>query len=310
MRYQLDDIAAFLQVVETGSISAAATQMNLAKSVVSKRVAELEQALGVALLKRSTHGVTPTDEGQTFHARGQAIMRQLDQAAEEVSSIDGGLCGALRLTAPMSFGTLYLGPILADFLQRHPQLEAALDLDDHIVDLQSSGYDLAIRIAHLPDSSLVARRLCASRRVVCCSPDYAGRAGLPASLDDIRHHTCIGYANVQSSQIWRFEPDKRDSETRSLTIRSRIVANNGEIMRDAALAGLGLTVLPVFIVAKSLADGRLIDAMPDARPVPDPIYAVYAKARHPSKKLKAVIAHLQSALHGDPPWERMLSRDE
>lgn len=307
MRYRLDDIEAFLRVVDTGSISAAATQLNLSKSVVSKRVTDLEQALGVALLHRSTHGVTPTDEGVTFHARGRAIMQQLDEAAEEVSAADGELSGSLRITAPMSFGTLYLGPMLASFLQRHPRLEAALDLDDRVVELQNGGYDLAIRITHLPDSSLIARRLCITRRIVCCSPGYAEHAGLPRSLDDIRDHDCIGYANVQSSHVWRFEPDRHGGEARSLTVRSRIVANNGEIMRDMAVAGLGLAVLPAFIVAEALADGRLIDAMPDSRPTPDPIHAVYAKARHPSKKVKAVVAHLQAALDGDPPWERLLS---
>jgi DNA-binding transcriptional LysR family regulator len=283
--------------------------LNLSKSVVSKRIADLERALGVALLHRSTHGAIPTDEGAIFHERGCTIMQQLDQAAEDVSAADGALRGALRVTAPMSFGTLHLGPILADFLRRHPRLDAALDFDDRIVDLPGSGYDLAIRIAHLPDSSLIARRLCLSRRIVCCSPDYADRAGLPAALDDISNHACIGYANVQSSHIWRFKPDKRGGEARSLTIRSRIVANNGEIMRDAAIAGLGLTVLPVFIVAEALADGRLVNAMPGQRPVPDPIHAVYAKTRRPSKKRKAIVAHLQAALGDDPPWERALRQD-
>lgn len=307
MRYRLDDIDAFLHVVETGSISAAATQLNLSKSVVSKRVADLEQALGVALLHRSTHGVTPTDEGDSFYVRGRAIMQQLDEAAEEVSATDGELSGSLRISAPMSFGTLYLGPLLASFLQHHPRLDAVLDLDDRVVDLQSNSYDLAIRVAHLPDSSLVARRLCVTRRIVCCSPGYAERAGLPASVDDIMNHDCIGYANVRSSQVWRFEPARPGDEPRSLTVRSRIVANNGEIMRDMAVGGLGLAVLPAFIAAGALADGRLIDAMPATRPTPIPIHAVYAKARQPSKKIKAVVAHLQAALDGDPPWERLLS---
>jgi DNA-binding transcriptional LysR family regulator len=307
MRYRLDDIEAFLRVVDTGSISTAATQLNLSKSVVSKRVTDLEQALGVALLHRSTHGVTPTDEGITFHVRGRAIMQQLDEAAEEVSAADGELSGSLRITAPMSLGTLYLGPILASFLQRHPRLEAVLELDDRVVDLQSGSYDLAIRVAHLPDSSLIARRLCTTRRIVCCSPDYAARAGVPASLDDIANHDCIGYANVRSSQVWRFEPARQNDKHRSLTVRSRIVANNGEIMRDMAVAGLGLAVLPAFIAAEALVDGRLIDAIPGTRPTADPIHAVYAKARQPSKKLKAVVAHLQAALEGEPPWERLLS---
>ncbi|HET6726206.1 MAG TPA: LysR family transcriptional regulator [Gammaproteobacteria bacterium] len=306
MRYRLDDIAAFLAVVDAGSISTAATQLNLSKSVVSKRVADLERALGVELLHRSTRGVTPTDEGVAFHARGRSILQQLDEAAEAVSTIDGELSGSLRISVPMSFGTLYLGPILCTFLQRHPRLDAAIDLDDRVVDVQGSGYDLAIRIAELPDSSLIAKRLATSRRVVCCSPNYAARAGLPRVIEDIAAHACIGYANVASSHVWRFEPAKPGGEIRALTVRCGITTNNGETIRDAAIAGLGLAVLPTFIVTEALADGQLIEALPGVRPTADPIYAVYPRARHRSKKIKALLEHLQSALGGEPPWERAL----
>lgn len=307
MRYQLDDIDAFLHVVETGSISAAATQLNLTKSVVSKRVTDLEQALGVALLNRSTRGATPTDEGVTFHARGRAIMQQLDEAANEVAATDGELTGSLRVSAPMTLGTLYLGPMFASFLQRHPRLDAMFDLDDRVVELQGGGYDLAIRVGDLPDSSLIARRLCMTRRIVCCSPGYAARVGLPASLDEIHEHDCIGYSNVRSSFVWTFAPAREGGDTRSLTVRSHIVANNGEIMRDLAAAGLGLAVLPAFIAAGALADGRLINAMPRMQPTPVPIHAVYPQSRRPSRKLKALVSHLREALDSDPPWERLLS---
>lgn len=303
MRYHLDDINAFVNVVEAGSISAAATRMNLAKSVVSKRITHLEKALGAALLNRSTHGVTPTDEGVTFHARARSILQQLDDAAEEITSTEGAFSGSLRISAPMSFGTLYLGVILAPFLKQHPQLEVNLVLDDQQVDMQSGGYDLAIRIAHLPDSSLIARRLCTIRRIVCCSPDYAAQHVLPQSLDDIHTHACIGYANVRSAQTWRFEPTQAGGEPRSLTVRSRIVANNGEIMRDMAIAGLGIAILPTFIVADALAKGQLIDAMAHEKPTAAPIHAVYTKARKSSRKLQAVITHLQEALANKPPWE-------
>lgn len=307
MRYQLDDIAAFLAVVDAGSISAAATQLNLAKSVVSKRVADLEKTLGVELLNRSTRGVTPTDEGVTFHARGRVILRQLEQAAEEVSGSEEDVTGSLRITAPMSFGTLYLGPILAAFLQQHPRLTAEFALDDRVIDLQNSGYDLAIRIGALPDSSLIARKLCLCRRIVCCSPGYAERAGVPGSIGEIADHDCLGYSNVQSSHIWHFEPAANNNKPRSLTVRSRIVANNGEIMRDAAIAGLGLAILPAFIIAEALADGRLIEVLPEERPTPAPIHAVYSKTRHTSKKVKALTGHLRASLKGDPPWEKLLS---
>lgn len=304
MRYHLEDIDAFLHVVEAGSISGAATRLNLAKSVVSKRISDLERALGVALLHRTTHGVAPTDEGKAFHAHGCAVMDRLDAAVEDVSASDGELSGALRITAPTSFGTLHLGPILASFLQQYPRIDATVDLDDRVVDLQNSGHDVAIRIAPLPESSLIARRLCTSRRLVCCSPGYAEHEGLPESIGAITSHACIGYGNVRSSHIWHFEPEHAGGEVRSLTVRSRFVANNGEIMRDAAIAGLGLAVLPTFIAAEALADGRLINAMPGVQPTADPIHAVYTETRRSSRKVKALIEHVQTALEEPPAWEQ------
>ncbi len=307
MRYRLDDIEAFLHVVEMGSISRAATQLNLTKSVVSKRVADLERALGVALLNRSTQGTTPTDEGLVFHARGRTLMQELDDAADEVAADDKELKGTLRISAPVSLTAAWLGSIIASFLRDHPRLDATIHLDDRMVELQSGGYDLAIRVGRLPDSSLIARCLCMSRQIVCCSPAYAERVGLPESLDEIAGRDCIGYANVRSSYVWSFEPTREGDEARSITVRSRFVANNGEIMRDMAIAGLGLAVLPTFIAAESLANGRLIDAMPEMRPTSFPIQVVYTKARHSSRKFKAIVAHLRSELEGDPPWERLLS---
>jgi DNA-binding transcriptional LysR family regulator len=300
MGYHLDDIAAFLQVIETGSISAAAERLGLSKSVVSKRITDLEAALGVELLHRSTRGVVPTDKGIAFHGRARGIMRELDEAAEEVADRENDLCGQLRITAPMSFGTMYFGPILFSFIARHPRLDLALNFDDRIIDLLGEGYDLAIRIARLPDSSLVARKLAVSRRIVCCSPGYAKQAGLPTTIQEIAQHACIGYANVHPSQLWQFEPD---GEVRSLMVRSRIVANSGEAMRDAAIAGLGLAVLPLFIAAAALRRGELIDALPAARPTPDPIYAVHPQTRHLSRKVRALIDHLVGALGGELPWE-------
>ncbi len=307
MRYSFDNIAAFVQVVESGSISAAAVKLNLAKSVVSKRIADLEAELGVELLHRSTRGITATDKGIAFHKRAREIMRELDQAADEITDRGDDLCGQIRITAPMSFGTMYLGPLLFPFLSRHPRLEVALNLDDRRVDILGEGYDLAIRITRLRDSSLVARKLAPSRRIVCCSPDYAKQSGRPETIEDISRHSCIGYANTHSSQLWQFEPAQPGGEPRSLVIRSRIVANNGEAMRDAAIAGLGLAVLPVFIVAKALANGELINAVPEARPVDDTIYAIYPRTRHVSQKVRLIIDHFVQAL-ADPPWESELAQ--
>jgi DNA-binding transcriptional LysR family regulator len=306
MHYRLDDILAFLQVMETGSISTAAQRMGLSKSVVSKRISDLEAVLKVELLHRSTRGVVPTDKGAAFYQRACSIVRQLDQAAEELMEQDE-LCGSLRIAAPMTFGTTYLGPVLFSFISDYPRLGLVLDLDDRSIDLPGEGYDLGIRIGRLHDSSLVARKLAVSRRVVCCSPAYAQRAGLPATIQELANHECIGYVNASPGQIWQFEPKGSGNIPHSLIVRSRIVTNNGESMRDAAIAGLGICVLPVFIVAKALASGQLINALPTASPVADTVYAIYPRNRHLPKKVRAVIDCLIAAFEGEPPWERELS---
>ncbi len=306
MRYRFDDIIAFLHVIETGSISAAARRLNLSKSVVSKRITDLEAALGADLLHRSTRRIAPNDKGTAFYERARSIMRQLEEAAEAAADKSRELSGSLRITAPMSFGTMYLGPFLFSFMREHPRLELALDFDDRIVDLLGENYDLAIRIARLPDSSLVARKLAVSRRLVCCSPAYAKQVGVPKSLADLATRPCIGYANVPSSRLWKFEPSEPGGKARAITPRNRIVVNNGEAMRDAAIAGLGFAALPLFIAAPALRAGELIDAMPGARPLADSIYAVHPPARHLSQRVRAAVDHLVRLCGEPPPWERDL----
>ena len=308
MQIRLDDILAFVQAMETGSISAAAQRMGLSKSVISKRITDLEVVLKVELLHRSTRGVVPTDRGVAFYQRAHSIMQQLDQAAEELIEQNGELCGSLRIAAPMTFGTTYLGPILFTFMNRHPRLGLALNLDDKFTDLPGEGYDLGVRIGRLHDSSLAARKLAVSRRVVCCSPAYAQRAGLPATIEELAGHACIGYANVSAGHIWQFDSAEAGGMPRSLVVRSRIVTNNGESIRDATIAGLGISILPVFIVTKALASGQLINVLPNACPVADTIYAVYPQNRHLPAKVRAVIDHLVAVFEGEPPWKRELNK--
>jgi len=306
MRYRLDDIEAFLAVVETSSVSAAARRLGLAKSVVSKRVSDLEAAIGAELLHRSSRKVVPTDSGQAFYHRARELVHQLEQAVDEAGEAEGELRGLLRIAVPMSFGTLHLMPLLAPLFTRHPKLNVALDLDDRKVDLAGGGFDLGIRIGRLADSALAARRLAISRRIVVCSPAYARAHGLPAEPEDLPRHECISYANTPALQQWTFQPTRSGGAARQVLVKGRIVANNGEAIREAAVAGLGLAVLPSFIVCDALREGRLIDAMPNERPLPDGIFAVYAKTRQPSRKVRAVIDHLVEAIGEPAPWERGL----
>lgn len=304
MGWRLEDVQTFLKVVETGGVTAAAAELKLSKSVVSKRVSDLEDALGIALLRRSTRRVVPTERGRAFYEQMRHALGAVDEVVENVMDHSGPLNGRLRITAPMSFATLHLGPILADFARIHPSLELAIQLDDRVLDLVSNDYDLAVRIGRLPDSSLIARKLCLSRRVVCCSPAYAKETALPTSIEEIAGHHCIDYANAHANRLWQFAPAGPDMPPRTVATHSHLVANNGELIRDMALAGLGLAVLPLFIAADALRSGTLVHVLPDESPLPDTIYAVYPPTRHVTRRVRTLVDHLGQRLADGAPWEQ------
>lgn len=305
MTHRYEDILAFLEVVKAGSFTAAAERLKLSKSVISDRVRGLEDALGVELLRRTTRRVTPTDRGREFFDSLSPLVQLLEQAVEQVSAADGPLTGHLRITAPMTFGTMHLSPVVASFAKLHPALEIALDLDDRVLDILDAGYDLAVRIGRLEDSALRARKLCDVRRVVCCSPAYARRVGHPNSIAELAEHQCIDYANVHAGRLWRFEPRQPGGRMQAVETRSRLVANNGEVMRDMAVAGLGITILPLFIVAEQLRRKQLIRVLPDEVPLPDSLYAVYRPTRHMPRKLRDFIDHLVAAFTA-APWSEQV----
>jgi len=300
--YSLDEIRTLLTVVQEHSISRAAQRLGVAKSVVSQRLRHLENALGVSLLHRSSRGVQPTDRGRAFAEAAMAALDQLDHAVERAGHADR-LHGRMRVSAPMSFGTQILGPEVFRFLAQHPDLEIELDYNDRAVDIAREGYDLAIRITRLKgDEPFVARALCASRRVVCASPVYVDQNGEPDSTAALDDHELIGYAHP-APNLWRFE---EVPEARPAPRQARITTNNGESMRDAAIAGLGLAVLPLFIVADALRDGRLVRLLPQVTPVPDTVYSIFPPRRHPGANVSRLVAHLQATFAGTPPWERDL----
>lgn len=304
MKWRFDDLSTFLTVVEAGGITAAAERLNLSKSVVSKRVSDLEAALDVQLLHRSSRALRPSEAGAALYDRMRPLIHEMGVTAERISSRDGSLTGRLRITAPMSFGTMRLSPIVADFAKANPELELAIDLDDRFVDLVRGGYDVGIRIGNLADSSMISRKLCEEQRVVLCSPAYRDARGLPKDVADLANHACIDYAHVHTSQLWQFAPGKPGGKARSVVLNSRIVVNNGEMMRDLAIAGLGVVVMPMFLVADALRDGRLIEALSDARPQPYAIHAIYPPTSRPSAKVRAFIDHLVRAFKGGSPWMR------
>ncbi len=304
---ELHEIQAFVAVAETGSVSAAARRLGIAKSMVSKRIAALENGLGATLLLRAPRAVSLTDRGRAYYERVRPLLGAFDEAAAEVRDLQASLRGLLRIAAPLTFGTLYLGELLWPFLRRHPQLEVALDLDDRIVDLLGSGYDLGIRIGSMPDSSLVARVLADIPFVLCASPAYLAQAGRPESLDVLPEHACIGYAHLSAGQVWRFKSGRGEGE-RAVRVHSRFVANNAGLMRGAAVAGLGLLMVPQFVVAESLRRGELEVLLPEHPPVGKVLHALYPRDRQGSARIRALVDHLVAGLQPTPPWAQ-ISKD-
>lgn len=299
---RIEGILAFLATAEQGSISAAARQLRVSKSVVSERLAELERSLGARLLHRSTRKLALTEDGSAFLPRAARIARDIASAAADIAERRGTLSGPLRIAAPVTFGRLHLGPALYPFLAAHPDLQLTLDLDDRRIDVASSGHDAIIRNGPIDDTRLIVWKLAQSRRLLTASPAYLAAHGTPRNLEDLQGHRGIYYTN-RGAGDWRFETAEGP-----ISISARLVlgVNNGDMMRDAAIAGLGLAMLPTFIAGPAVKTGDLVTVSLEAAPAPDFLYMAHAQGREPSEKLRRLIEHLR-AHFGDPPyWERGL----
>lgn len=296
---KLDGVAAFVCVAETGSITGAAQRLGLAKSVVSERLAELERSLGVKLLQRSTRRSALTENGRTFLERGRRILGEAEAAAAELAQRSGELMGPLRLSAPVSFGILHLQKPVHAFLRAHPRIDLTLDLDDRFVDAAADGFDAVIRHGPVSDRHLVAHRLGESSRHLVAAPAYLEAAPPLRSLEDLSAHRAIFYNRRDSD--WRFEGAGATTVVRSL---SALRLNNGLMMRAAALAGLGIALLPRFIVHDELRQGSLRIVHLDRSPQSAELFVAHPRDHGTSGKIRALVAHLRDAF-GDPPyWER------
>ncbi len=300
----MDNLLTFLHVVETSSVSAAAERLKISKSVVSKRIADLETELGVQLFHRSGHRLFPTENAVAYSQRLCAIVAELDKASDLVARDRESVAGEVKIACPMALGTLRLTPSLVALAQRQPQLVVSLVLDDRLYDHKvSESCDIAIRMGAPSSDSLIVRKLAVSHRVVCCSPAYADRFGLPQTIDDLPDHACLTYTNVVTSKVWQFESATRRGNHRTVPVKGRLVSNNPEVLRDGAVAGLGLAVLPMFVAAPALRDGRLLDALPKARPLPDTLYAIRPPNGRLPARVRAVIDHLVDTFDAKSGWE-------
>ena len=299
-----EEMQAFVQIVNSGTITAAAEQMQLAKSAVSRRLSELEEQLGVELFLRSTRKLSLTDSGRAFYERSAQILDDLTEAENSVSASHREIRGQVKLAAPLSFGVMHLGPAMIAFQQQHPGIHFDIDFNDREVDLIREGFDVGIRIAELKDSSLIARKLAAISLVTCASPAYLREHGEPQRPSELEEHACLTYSYLDRPEQWRFI-DKQGNAS-SVDVNEIMVSNNGSFMRDVAVAGVGIVRQPTFIAHEYIARGDLVPILTDYKSSPLNAYAIYPPTRHLSQRVRQFVDFLVDRFEGQPYWEKCM----
>lgn len=297
---RLGDLEIFARVASTGSMSQAARDLGLSPPVVSKRIKRLEERLGTRLLQRTTRQIVLTEAGRGFHERVIAILGAVDDAETWVSQRANVARGPLRISAPTTFGRLHVAPHLVRFLEKYPEISVDLSLADHFVDVVGDGFDVAIRIADLADTSLVAKKLASNHRLLCASPAYLEKHGKPQSLSDLTRHRLL----VHNADHWRLEgPDGQVS----VPVQSAVVTNSSEVIREAVLAGLGIALRSTWDIGPELKSGRLLPVLPAYRGGHRvAIYAVYPSRRHLPQKTRVFIDFLAELYGPVPSWDQGL----
>jgi len=302
---EFSQIKTFVALVENHSISKTAEKMDVAVSAVSRRLKELETSLGVQLIQRTTRKMHLTEAGEKFYQRCGRLLDELEEAKQEASNSVATLAGTLRIGTPLSFGVAHLSPAIAAFMHLHPQIKIDLDMSDRRVDLVEEGLDLAIRIGTLEDSSLKARKLASVRHVVCASPDFLNRYGIPATPQDLSAMPALCYGNLDQLDTWHYRDQENVPAKVKVPLRMR--ATNGDALVEAAVAGLGILCEPSFIVHGAVERGLLIPVLTDYQWYEMNIYAVYPQTRHVPARVRAFIDFLASHFGAKPYWERFLS---
>ena len=292
----LMDVLALVRVVETGGFARAAERMGISKSILSRRVARLEEQLGARLLTRSAHGAQPTEVGQAYFERASNILAELEAAQEVVAEAVTQVAGPIRVSAPISFGTEHLAPALAEFARSNPRVELDISFEDRRIDLNAGGFDLAVRIGSLEDSALVARRIAPVRKVPVASPTYLDQHGRPLHPRELANHDILLYGSEQ----WRFRVGKSWEHVRG---RPRLRADNGEMLREAAVAGLGICILPSFIAAPAL-ESRSLEALLTDFPLEESgLHVVMPPGRAVTARVRALVDFLVARFGPEPAWD-------
>jgi DNA-binding transcriptional LysR family regulator len=305
---RLTGIRVFVAAVNGGSFAAAARQYGLSAAMAGKYVSAIEAELNARLLQRTTRRLTLTDSGEVYYDRCKRILEAYDEANREITDANGTAHGVFRIAAPVTFGSMHLGGVIAKYLDEHPQVNIEMSLSDRYVDLLDAGVDIAVRIGRLPDSGLVARRLAPCRMVICASPEYLQRHGTPRTPEDLRQAPRLTFSEAVSLGDWTLV----DAKNREHVIGGpcRMAANNTQMLLAAALAGAGIAYGPTFVFGEQIALGKLVELLPEYHTSELAIQAVYPSARHLPLKVRRLLDYLVEAFGDEPPWDRIPSRCE
>ncbi|EIM93796.1 LysR family transcriptional regulator [Paraburkholderia hospita] len=296
----LNSLVTFAQVVDAGSFSEAARRSGTAKSSVSKTVTKLEKDLGARLLNRNTRSLSLTEVGAALYEHCGRILEEIEQAERLAAELHSEPRGTIKVSASVAFGTLHISPALPQFLAQNPDVKVDLTIRDRFVDLAEDGFDLALRITREPDINLVARRLAPIRRKVCASPEYFRKHGVPRTPQDLSRHNCLHYTHMSVQGTWRFHGPDQDV---TVPVSGNLRINDDEALSQAVLGGLGVALLPTFIIGKDLQAGRLRAVLSEYVPIEQFVYAVYLPTRHIPSKVRAFIDFFVEKFGSTPYWD-------
>jgi len=300
---RLDCDRMFVAVLERGSFAGAAERLGTSSGQASKLISRLEAELGVQLLKRTTRALSPTEVGQAYYERIKAVLEEFDALDASVRHASGAPSGRLRLSAPVTFGTTQLTPVLIDFARAFPQVQLDVGFSDRLVNLVDEGFDAAIRIGEADDSSLIARKLCNIRVVLAASPAYLRARGLPTMPSDLAAHYCIIDTNFRDSGIWQFGLEN-SGQAVSIAVTARLHFSNAEASVAAALAGLGIARVPSFVAGAHFRTGALLPLLLGSESEPRTLFVFYPPGRHLALKVRVLIDFLASSYRGKPAWDQ------
>jgi DNA-binding transcriptional LysR family regulator len=297
----LNDIIVFTKVVETKSFTGAADALGLPKSTVSRKLAQLEERLGVRLVQRTTRKLALTEIGEAYYQRCSRIVADIHAAEQVVTDMQSTPRGRLRITASIDFTTRFLGNIVADFLAQHPDINVELEGTDRVVDMIEEGFDLAVRFGPMPESTLIARRMCGLHLILCASPEYLAKRGTPVSVDELDEHDHVLFTPTSRTQSWTLVGP--NEQTFEFGRPARLASNNYGAVVDVALAGGGVACISEFMVTEQIKNGSLIRVLPDWATRPTEVHVVYPARQNLPPRLTLFLEHLSKALN-PPPWTR------